>query len=780
MGDGARQHRPSSLPAELTSFVGRRQELREVKRLLATTRLLTLTGSSGAGKTRLALRAAADMSRGFPDGAWLVSLASIQDPLLVTQTVFNALGLQDRSAGWSLSALAEHLAGKRLLLVLDNCEHLLDGCAVLASTLATSCPRLHVLATSRQALGVAGEVRMLVPPMSLPPAGEDFSVEQVLNCDAVRLLRERAAVVVPGFAIGADNVAAALALCRRLDGIPLALELAAVRLGSLTLEQLNRGLANELSILGTAHRGGDARQQTLETAIGWSYGLLGKQERLLWARLSVFAGGFEQDAVTAVCSDPRLPAGQIVGLLGALVEKSILKRQLRGNDPPRYWLLETLRKYGLERLRELGEQTAMQKRHFDWIRALGKLAGAWDSRQAEIFHRMYLERDNLWAALEFCLRQPGEVAVGAELAQDLLIYWSARGPISDVRRVLASLIETAPEDSLPRARLLWVAAAMAASQNDYDTSPVLSLESLRIGTLLKDAEVVGWALTYVAVSRFFAGDLAEAARLSESALSLARLMQLSRIELAALDLLAYVFLASGDLDQALEFGGQGLDKSRTCAELWVRTLLLNVMSQASWRRGERQNAKLLAQEGASCSHALDDQLGLALVLETLASMAAEEAACERAATLLGAAQHIRQGNILPLPEPYRPQHARSIALAAGGLGQAAFDAAFNRGQALTVGEGVAFAVEAKMSPKPAPAARSGPRTDLTRRQLEIARLVADDLTNRQIAARLFLSERTVETHITNILNRLGLGSRVQLSRWVSELAEPAPASRARP
>jgi predicted ATPase/DNA-binding CsgD family transcriptional regulator len=778
MGDRGR--RPSNLPAELTSFVGRRQELREVKRLLATTRLLTLTGSSGAGKTRLAVRAATDMSRGFIDGAWLVPLASIQDPLLVTQAVFNGLGLQDRSAGWSLSALAEHLAGKRLLLVLDNCEHLLDASAVLVSTLTTSCPRLHVLATSRQALGVAGEVRMLVPPMSLPPAGDDISVEQVVNCDAVRLLHERAAAVVPGFAVGAGNAASILALCRRLDGIPLALELAAVRLGSLTLEQLNQGLANELAILGTAHRGGDARQQTLETAIGWSHNLLNEQERLLWARLSVFAGGFEQDAVTAVCSDPRLPPGQIVSLLGALVEKSILKRQLRGNDPPRYWLLETLRQYGLERLRELGEQTAMQKRHLDWIRALGKLVGAWDSNQAETFHRMYLERDNLWAALEFCLRQPGEVTAAAELAQDLLIYWSARGPISDVRRVLAALIETTAEDSLPRACLLWVAAAMAASQNDYEASPLLSLESLRIGTLLKDAEVVGWSLTYVAVARFFGGDLAEATRLSESALSLARVMQLPRVELAALDLLAYVFLASGDLDQALEFGGQGLDKSRTCGELWVRTLLLNVMSQASWRRGENQRAKVLAQEGASCSHALDDRLGLALVLETLAWMAAEEADCERAATLLGAAQHIRQGNILPLPEPYRPQHARSITLAADGLGQAAFDAAFGRGQAMTVDDGVAFAIEAKLSPQPAPVARTAPHTELTRRQLEIARLVADDLTNKQIAARLFLSERTVETHITNILNRLGLSSRVQLSRWVSELAQPAPAGRAEP
>ena len=330
--DRVRRARPSGLPAELTSFVGRRPELREVKRLLATTGLLTLTGSGGAGKTRLALRAAADMSRGFPDGAWLVSLAPVQDPLLVPHAVFSALGVQDLSAGLSLSSLTGYLAGKQMMLVLDNCEHLLDGCAVLASTLVRSCPGLRVLATSRQALGVAGEVRMVVPPMSLPEAGGGSAVEQALSSDAVWLLSERAAAVVPGFTIDAANAAGMVELCRRLDGIPLALELAAVRLGSLSLDQLNQGLAQELSILGGGNRGAEARQQTLEATIGWSYRLLDEQERLLWARLSVFAGGFEADAVTEVCCDRRLPAHQIAHVLAALVDKSILQRQLTGSS----------------------------------------------------------------------------------------------------------------------------------------------------------------------------------------------------------------------------------------------------------------------------------------------------------------------------------------------------------------------------------------------------------------------------------------------------------------
>jgi len=452
-----------------------------------------------------------------------------------------------------LSSLTEYLAGKRLLLVLDNCEHLLDGCAVLAGALIRSCPDLRVLATSRQALGMTGEVRMAVPPMSLPDGGDEVSVGQALNCDAVRLLAERAAAVVPGFAVGSRNTAAVAGLCRRLDGIPLALELAAVRLGSLSLDQLNRGLASELSILGDGNRGAEDRQRTLEEAIGWSYGLLSEQERLLWARLSVFAGGFEEDAVTQVCADRQLPAEQITVPLGALVDKSILKRQLKDSSA-RYWLLDTLRQYGAHRLRERGEQDAAQQRHFDWICGLGRIAGAWDARQAEMFHRMSGEQDNLWAALDFCLRQPGEAAAAAALAQDLRVYWACSGSFSDVRRVLASLIETTPEDSIPRARLLWVAASMAISQNDYQASAALTQESLRIGTEARDVEIVAWSLTLGAIPRWIKGDTAAAAERVASALSVARVMRLEQAELNALNTLCGILVAAGELSRAIEVG----------------------------------------------------------------------------------------------------------------------------------------------------------------------------------------------------------------------------------
>ena len=483
----------------------------------------------------------------------------------------------------------------------------------------------------------------------------------------------------------------------------------------------------------------------------------------------MFAGGFEEDAAAEVCSGPGLPADRIVPVLAGLVDKSILKRQLRGDSPPRYWLLETLRWYGRQRLREFGDEDSAQSRHFDWICGLAKVAGALDGRQAEAFTRMGGERDNLWAALDFCLRHPGEAEAAAELAQHLYAFWICRGPISDVRRILASLIEVTAADSLPRAGLLWLAAALAIAQNDAEAAAALSDESLRIGTLLRDVNIVGWSLVYRTLAHWFAGNPPEATGLNQ-VLSLARLMQLPQLELAALDVLANVAMARGELDRVIEFGDQGLAKSRARGELWHRAFLLNVMAQARWQQGERQRAQALAREGASCNHALDDRDGLGILVETLAWMAAEEAAHERAAVLLGFAQRVREASALTVVGPFRPQHDQSVAVTVKGLGQAAFDAEFDRGRGMTIDAGVAFATEGEQRLKPASEARSRPPAALTRRQLEIARLVADGLSNRQIAARLFLSERTVETHITNILNRLGLSSRIQLSRWMAETA----------
>jgi ATP/maltotriose-dependent transcriptional regulator MalT len=312
---------------------------------------------------------------------------------------------------------------------------------------------------------------------------------------------------------------------------------------------------------------------------------------------------------------------------------------------------------------------------------------------------------------------------------------------------------------------------MAVSQNDYDACATLSEESLRIGTAARDVEVVGWALIRSSVARFRRGDLADAREQIESALSLARLMRLDRVELLSHNTLCTILIASGELDRALEVGERGVALSKDRGESWCRGYQLVFLAQATWLRGDTVKAETLAREAVVHKHTIDDRHGLTMALETLAWMAAECGADERAGLLLGFAQRVRDSSSLTLIELYRQQHERSMSTIIRGIGQKAFDAAYARGRAMTTDEGIAFAVDDKPARKTAPPAKSASGTELTNRQLEIARLIAADLTNRQIADRLFLSERTVETHITNILNKLGLNSRIQLTRWFAELPE---------
>ncbi len=773
MGAARVKSRPSNLPAELSSFVGRRRELSEVKRLLSTTRLLTLTGSGGVGKTRLALRAAAEMARSFPHGVWLVSLASIDDPQLVVQAVFSALGLQDMSSGLSLSTLSRYLADRHLLLVLDNCEHLLDGCAVLAVNLLRSCPELRVLTTSRQALGVTGETRLRVPPLSLPEDGASLAPEHLATYEAVALLSERAVAVQPDFKVDQANSAAVLRLCRRLDGLPLALELAAVQLEGLTVEQVLHDLEGELHVLANRNRGAEARQQTLEATIGWSYGLLDEKERRLWARLSVFAGGFDEEAAAAVCSDEQLPADRIPALLGALVEKSIVKRVL-SIRPARYFLLETLRQYGWGRLVELNEESEIRTRHRDWILGLAAAAGAWDSRQADIFNRISLERDNLWSALDFCLHQPGEGARGVEICRHLYAYWLCRHVLSDPRRVVESLIEQTPPESLARAQGLWVAATLAVMQNDYEAAGRMLAESLRLGRTLRDDDVVAWSLIYLSILDWAGQRTAEALSLVESGLALARALDNRQAMMGALNHLLVVRSSMGEIDdRVLEIGAEAQAISEAAGEQWVRAMLLDELGQVRWLRGETETAITLTQQALTHITALDDHTQLPIALDNLASMEAERGAALRAATLLGCAEGIREAVGAPVFEPYRAQHERTESLARESLGEAAFTAAIEHGRTMTIDEAVAYAVDDTHQRKPAPPAKADSRTTLTRREMEIARLIAEGLTSQQISTRLFISERTVTTHVTNMLNKLGLSSRIQLASWVAGDREQA-------
>src|SRR5215813_13093778 len=355
------------LRGELTEFVGRRSELAQVRDALEGARLVTLTGPGGIGKTRLALQVAAGAGRAFRDGAWLVELAGLRDPGLLVPEVVRSLGLSDHSARWAVASLADYLRDRQVLLVVDGCEHLADACAVMADALLRACPELRIIVTSRHVLEVAGEVTIAVPPMTVPAEGGPVGPEELLEFEAVRLFTGRGAAVLPGFALDGGNGAAVAGVCRALDGIPLAVELAAVRLRSLSPEQILARLDSRFQLLSGGGPAGQPHHRTLEAALEWSYELLTEAEQAMWRRVSVFAGSFDLDAAEAVCAVGRVGAGQVADLVDALVAKSILLRQ--EGSTARYRLLDTMAEFGLTKLRGRGNERALRRRHRAWYAA---------------------------------------------------------------------------------------------------------------------------------------------------------------------------------------------------------------------------------------------------------------------------------------------------------------------------------------------------------------------------------------------------------------------------
>src|SRR5215469_9262976 len=427
------------LRGELTEFVGRRSELALVRQALTEARLVTVAGPGGIGKTRLALQAADGARRAFRDSAWLAELGGLRDPALLAPEVARSLGLTDRSARWAVAALSGHLQGKQMLLVLDGCEHLADACAVMADELLRGCLGLRIIATSRHVLGVAGEVTIAVAPMTVPAEQCVVGPEELLGYEAVQLFAGRAAAVLPGFVLDAGNGPAVAGICRALDGIPLAIELAAVRLRSLSPGQILSRLDRRFQLLSGGGPADQPRHRTMEAALEWSYELLTDAEQAMWRRVSVFAGSFDLDAAEAVCAVGRLAAGQIADLIDALVAKSILLRE--GQGTARYRLLDTIREFGLTKLRGRGNERMLRLRHRAYYAALAARQEAFGTGRAEWIAGLDADHENLRAALRFCPSDPAEAAAGTQIACDLWRYWETHGHLTEGRRILAALID---------------------------------------------------------------------------------------------------------------------------------------------------------------------------------------------------------------------------------------------------------------------------------------------------------------------------------------------------
>jgi non-specific serine/threonine protein kinase len=755
-----REARP---PAERTSFVGRRSELADVRRLLEGSRLVTLVGPGGVGKTRLAVRALQDLSRAFPDGRAFADLSPVRDSAMVVRRVAEALDLRDSTGGWLTDDVATLIGDRRLLLVVDNCEHVRDASAVLVDTLLGSCPGLRILATSRQPLDVPGEALLAVPPLASPAAG---AAHDPLSYDAVRLLVDRARSAVPELDVDQLDAVALGELSRRLDGLPLAIELAAARLRTFGVGDVLTRLDDRFHLLARTSPAGPERQRTLRSTMEWSHGLLEPAAQLLWSRAAVFAGAFDAPAAEAVCADADLPAPAVLDALAQLVDASVLQVE-RASGGTSFRMLETVRAFGAELLSRSGDERRVRSRHRDWCAELAAAAcrDFPSPRQVTAFDLLDRWHPDIGAALRFCLRDPGEVERGLALACDLWLYWEARGHVGEGRRLLQDLLEACGAPCTSRARGLVVAGFLSLQMPDADRAVRLLTAGLTAAEAQREPFVAAMATQYLGQAALFRGEFEQAQRLLRDAAG--RFLPIDPRHAA---------FCSADVGVAALFAGS----CDTAAAAFAESLALNqggdpwTRSHALWgsglvrlRAGDADACLEQEHEALVLIRGVDHGTGIGLCVEALAWARAARQEWDQAARLAGVAQAVwRSLPNVPPPPPLAALRREYLEPALHALGNRRWQGLIEEAGRLTREQAVAAALgEPPAAPPPG---RSTPSTSvLTKRQQEVAALVARGMTDREIAASLVISPRTAESHVEQILTRLRLRSRAEIAAWTA-------------
>jgi serine/threonine-protein kinase PknK len=684
----------SNIPLELTSFIGRRAELAEVKDLLTASRLVTLTGIGGVGKTRLALRAATDVGPEFPDGVRLVELGELRGASSLMDVVAAGLDLRDEPTKPLDEVLIDFLCSRKLLLVLDNCEHVVDAAAKLAEMLLRACPELRIMATSREALGIGGEAVMRLSPLAFPEVDPEPTLRGLSGFDAVALFAERAAAALPGFRLTEDNKETVAQICSRLDGLPLAIELAAARLRAISPEQLLERLADRYAVLTRGSRAAPTRQQTLGWSVGWSYDLCTPAEQQLWGRLSVFAGSFELEAAEDICGGDMSPE-DVDDLLTALVDKSILIRA-ESTGPVRFRLLETVRDYGREKIKPTSEYPELRRRHLGWYQRLARdAADEWFSaRQIEWIKRLDREMPNLREAVEFGLTHSPEAAAG--MAAELSPFWIAHGLVGEGRRWLdQALARTPPEPRYERVEAIYYASVLASLQGDVHEAAVRAREAQEVAEQLAGqlADAAAHALAAIAdgFAAMLGGDPDRACRrLAEAVDACDDLTVRASSQL----LLARAHEMRGDAAEALAWNQQVHALAESHGESVYRSWALLGIGLDSLIKGDRHHAASVFKQGLRLAQRLDDRRTAATYLEALAWVAAADGEPARAVGLMGAAETVGRsvGNYVFLFPNLPVFHEECERGARDALDVQAYEAAREEGRSLRFDDAVAFAL----------------------------------------------------------------------------------------
>ncbi|MEP7024951.1 MAG: LuxR C-terminal-related transcriptional regulator [Actinomycetota bacterium] len=822
-----------NLPAEPNSFVGRERDLAELALLLGEVRALTLCGPGGIGKTRLALRLACDLIPDYPGGAWLVELGDTEDPALVPSRVAAVLGVREEPGRPLADTLADALRPRRLVLILDTCEHVVAACAALAHQLLASCPELRLIATSREPLRVRGETAWRVPPLALPAqcgelSAQDLAGRDLAEHEAIRLFAERAAAASPGFTLNRDNIAAVVGLCRTLDGIPLAIELAAARIRALSVEQISGRLSDRFQLLASGDRTAPPRQQTLRAAVDWSYELLTGPEQVLLRRLSVFSD-WNLDMAERICAGPQVPAGAVLGLLAALIDKSLVTLDAELDGTARYRLLDTIREYAAGRLAASGESTAVRVLHRDYLLDLIESTAAQAFRRGDppwpvrvtLYQRVYAERANFNAALSVSY-ELDHAEEGLRLACALRSPWIAYGDVGEGAAWCDRFLKLPGKvpDAL-RARALICRAELAFEQEDYATAAACAQAGLAL-SLAAGSGSGASALRVLAVTSLRVGELAEAMAGTEAALAaaqahgdhweeglvhatraaiFARQRRLAEAQAAyetALDVLrdndgwavALTLYGLGWLAQsredyagALRCFGEALVLYR---QIDARPEIARTQAGVGWVAltvGDLELARSSLTESAQLSLATGQRLQMARVLMALAVLALCEKDPERAIRLEGAATALREelGRVRPLS----PQNRLGALFDATRqrLGETVSARLAAEGRAMSRNEAIRYGIGppgigSLDGDRPRPgetgpgdagarglAGQQGSSSVLTRRELQIAALVTKGLSNKAIADELVISPATAARHVANIFTKLGFTSRAQLAAW---------------